>query len=257
MPFSIGNSNTKLGSLGTGLGEGLAALAHHKMQDIQRQKIADYFATQPGFTPESAQGFSQLPQYLQAPALKSRQPNVQQEEKQRAIANEYDILQEIIDTSDRIIKATENKDLSLGLPARGIAAIDPTLLNDVTATFNKDAAHLFNLKTEAAKGLLSKIRLTKLGEDKPGLNLSRNVNRKLAEQYRDAALKTQKNIEKTYPGFRSAKAAMGTDSGHSFEAGRVLEQLPNPKTYPRDKGLQLPDGRIMVSNGQEWIEFKG
>lgn len=242
-PSFGGNLGT---AFGTGLGSGLQALAEHKMNEIKRQKIESFLRGQQGFNPESANATSYVPEKLQVQALKNKQITPQQEEKHRTIANEYDTLQEIIDTSDRIIKATDNPELSLGLIARGKAAIDPTQLNEPTANFFKDTSHLFNLKTEALKGLVSKHRLQRLGEDKPGLNLSRNVNRKLAEQYREAAMKAQRNIQKSYPGVLKNK---------QVQAQQSIDQVSSPQASPQVDLTQYVGDNVQDDNGNfyKWV----
>ena len=190
--------------LATGLGRGLEALAQYKMDEVLKNKQqselsnllrgANYddntsnllaklqqldpqnfhkmlsmaSGSQGGQTPfaQSAQQ-QKIQQWMQSP----------QADKIMGMANTYD---DIITTGQNMLSQLD-KGIQSGIVANIKGKYAPNWLNENSETFLKDAAHMLNLSTEGLKGAPSRLRINWQEAEKPGLQHSPQVNRKIIE----------------------------------------------------------------------------
>lgn len=130
-------------------------------------------------------------------------------------------LEDFVETTRRALKTLSSGKVSFGNPIyAGLTSNQYTagLVPESTESFATDANHLYNLKTEGLKGIMSKHRLQVLASDKPGVNRSRNENMKILTNYLKQGEKQLADFDKTYP---EAIEQEYTSQGGGFAEGNL------------------------------------
>lgn len=111
-----------------------------------------------------------------------------------------DVYQESLETIDNMLSLLNSKEgVGTGFIAHQTAKWSPSWLSNNSEEFDKDAAKYLNLATEGMKGVPSRLRIQFQEKEKPGLNHSPEVNRKILERRRNQIIKKQEEFYRTHP----------------------------------------------------------
>lgn len=251
--------------LATGLGKGLEALAQYKLDENLRNKqhkelsqllrganydenTANLLAklqqldpsnfhktlsmaagSQGGQTPfaQSAQQ-QKMQQWMQSP----------QADKIMGMANTYD---DIITTGQNMLQQLD-KGIESGIIANVKGKYAPNWLNENSETFLKDAAHILNLSTEGLKGAPSRLRIAWQEAEKPGLQHSPQVNRKILEHKIREAMAKRDQLFNMHPQLRE----FGLENQQQLMGGPAApQQMAQAKQNPLQQILaQDPNASV-------------
>lgn len=354
-PSFGGNLGT---AFGTGLGSGLQALAEHKMNEIQRQKVEDYLATRPGFDRQKARGFAALPQHLQGPELKNvfqgaqgenfekhlnrvlggaqqeqitpeglsngagispaqfkdvvkigqNERKIEQKERhfnesqnanvEKHLSKGLDnlreknteaktnlatnkILRELSNSGQLVQGLTADAAQKLGLPV-SIWGNSPTELASkiIEQNIARGASKFAGSKSSARLLELMRTNYATLANTPVGFQAILDANDALYNKPEEIVYDAVQELRDKYESEgkklpynlldRAEKVArpkidkeinesikLLTDKSRSksqVKSGKKINSLPDPRTWPQDKALKAKDGRILISNGTDWIE---
>lgn len=179
-----------------------------------------------------------------------------QEKKIDQLLPVVNTLEDILSTTRRMKEnlkagsATPNYLASIG------AKIAPgTLLSKGNELFDKDAAHLVNLKLENIKGIPTKIRILLQEREKPGLNHSKEVNEEILDRIEKETEQYQNKIYKQYP-FMKEFASEDIEPAPKVEevkpqvAAQSSEKLPDPSKFKEGTIIKKGNVRKQKVNGQ-------
>jgi len=217
------------------LGEGLKSLAQHKLGQLNERHQQQRTSTglqalqqvQQGaqLTPELSNSLSQLSpdllkEYVKGTtnpkqALVNQQIGVgsnrpaltpAQQKHRDMIRNSYEINQNLVETTDRMLQALKEGNVETGLISSLYGQYLPSELNAPTGIFNKDAANVLTWTTEGQRGLQSKYRIQQTQKGKAGLEQSPEVNEHVLKDINRRAKHNLKNFQNDYPGFNLENA---------------------------------------------------
>lgn len=263
-------------ALGTGLGRGLEALAQHKMDTMLKKKQeselsnllrgANYdentanllsrlqqldpqnfhkvlsmaSGSQGGATPFAESAHQQkMQQWMQSP----------QADKLMGMANTYD---DIITTGQNMLQQLD-KGIQSGVLANIKGKYAPSWLNENSETFLKDAAHMLNLSTEGLKGAPSRLRINWQEAEKPGLQHSPEVNKKIIEHKIKEAMSKRDQLFGLHPQLK--EFALSNFGGQPKAVESSPQQAMNPlkQLLAQDPNAEIerdPSTGDLYYNGQ-------
>ena len=247
-------------ALGTGLGEGIGALAQHKLDKMLGKKkeselsqllkganydenTANLLAKLQGLDPQnfhkvlSMASGGQGGEGQQTPfAQNARQQQIEkwlQTPHAAKLIDEGNSYDELIDTASRMLSQID-KGISTGVIANAKGKFAPSWLDENSESFLKDAAQLLNISTEKMKGVPSRLRIQWQEAQKPGLNHSPEINRQRLEEIIKTAQSKKNQFFKIHPYLQE------------FALDRLQPQTRQELESPRQQmqGMQQPQQQM-------------
>lgn len=180
--------------------------------------------------------------------------SVAQQKHEDAIISTRDNLNEIVEISDNLINRLD-KGVRTGIISSGLGKLSPTLLDENTEGFFKDASRLLDLQSEDIKGRPSIYRIKIRERAKPGLEHSVNINRDIISKIKKEAQSKLENLGKKYKSiFSDIESPMAQETitekvsaPAELKVGQKISQLPS----------QLPEGGIFKKGGKTYVVKNG
>ncbi len=195
----------------------------------------------------------QLEKLIQAAEERQRpkELTIKEREHKDAILNQADNLEDMIQTTDRMMQA-----LKSGNKPRNdfLAKIQsdylPSTLDETTDQFIKDSANLINLASQNIKGVPSVFRVKLIEKGKPGIGHTNKVNEQLVADYHSRAKKKLEQLRKLYPKYFEESSEMPKESS---EMPKESSEMPDAASNS-GRRIQDSNGVIYRSNGSQWIQ---
>jgi len=155
-------------------------------------------------------------------------------------------LQDFVDTAKRARQSLASGKVSSGNPIyAGLTSNQYTsgLAPQGTESFATDASHLYNLKTEGLKGIMSATRLKNLFADKPGVGRSKNENMKIVDNYISQGSQALADFDKEYPeAMESSSPQQASSSERSTDTyeGPIRGTAEKPELWDPELKMYRP-----------------
>jgi len=289
MPMQIvenPNASSRLfGALGSGLGEGLAQLAKHKIGEIQQQKVAQNFQKAFNVSPDYAQALAQLqqsdpgsfhhfvsqlgggtppgqalpegqePQYNTFQPKKSEEENVPLMKHRNSIREQLKNLDSTLDITKNIEELLHKPDIELGIWPNIKGNIAPSKLNKNTEDLQKYADQYLEAKIKGFTGIRSKNLVDKIERSKIGLQHSKEVNLRQAQEAQKLLKKERDDLIKNNPFLKDYKSEINQEAQQEV---KQLTGLPDPSLYEEDKiGTNSKTGQRVIKRNGKWAVYNG
>lgn len=189
------------------------------------------------------------------PKEQDKQKSVTQQKHEDAIISTRDNLNEIVEISDNLLERL-NKGVRTGIISSGLGKVSPTLLDENTEGFFKDASRLLDLQSEDIKGRPSIYRIKIRERAKPGLEHSETINRDIISKIKKEAQSKLGNLNKRYksifdelegPDFKETVTEKISTPGEL----KVGQKLSQDEALKRENAIVRKGGKTyVVKNGK-------
>ncbi len=213
------------------------ALAREK-QDLAREK----------FEFEKQQAKEKM-----AAAIQESDDTPAQKKYKEEVSSAYSLYDDLLETSKRMLKNSQENDVSTGFISNLQYGIDPTTLDDATEAFAKDSDHIVNLTSTGLKGVMSKYRVQKLEAEKPSLRHGKKVNEDILKTYIEKAEHKLKQIEKENP---KVKFDRIQNEAQDEQELALKDPLAYPQFFDDNTKFDPEDGsgKIYILKNGAWEE---
>ena len=146
---------------------------------------------------QSPQGQGQQP--YRSALIGSRERTPAQLKHDDSLVSSQQNLEDIVSTTDRMLKTLGTGKLSLGVLPGYKASLAPSWLDPESELFDKDSAHIVNLTSADLKGVPSQFRVRLIEKEKPGLRHSSSVNEQILKRLNSDARTKLGTLSRRYP----------------------------------------------------------
>jgi hypothetical protein len=222
------------GALGKGSAESLA----REKQDLAREK----------FEFEKQQAKEKM-----AAAIQESEDTPAQKKYKEEVTSAYSLYDDLLETSKRMLKNSQENGVSTGFISNLQYGIDPSTLDDATEAFAKDSDHIVNLTSTGLKGVMSKYRVQKLEAEKPSLRHGKKVNEDILKTYIEKAEHKLKQIEKDNPKIKFDRIQ---DEAQEEQELALKDPLAYPQFFDDNTKFDPEDGsgKIYILKNGVWEE---
>lgn len=209
-------------SLGSGLGEGLSMLLHHKVESQKKEKRAKEWENI-GLPAHLAQFLVNQPEKIQLEAFKKftgsenkATPSPAQQEviekRKDKLRPDLTYLDDLERTSKELRSLINDKQepVEFGLKASVLSSLPVVgnqYLEDSTGAFNALANKFHTDATQGAKNVRSVYHVKILGASKPGLDKTKGQNEKILDHWDKAIAEKRAKFLKAHPEFKDEVSA--------------------------------------------------
>lgn len=183
---------------------------------------------------------------LQEEQLKATQEKRKNEESERILQlkTKRATLEDFVETAKRARKNLASGKASFANPLYAALTTNPYtsgLAPKETESFATDASHLYNLKTEGLKGIMSATRLKNLLADKPGVGRSKDENMKIVNNYISQGEQALADFDKAYPEAKEKAQEASAEEGdiHTYE-GPIRGTVEKPELWDPELKMYRP-----------------